>query len=112
MPDLDIPDDGFLTVRIGGVEQTVDAYESFNHVNAIRGKYGEVLEPEQASEYNAGVVQHLISLGFPRVSQAAAAKFVDALFGAVKAIRGKADAGPTPGSPGSTEPQPSNSPEE
>ncbi|MFO0801473.1 MAG: hypothetical protein U0804_28745 [Gemmataceae bacterium] len=112
MPNLDIPDDGFLTVKIGDAVQTVDAYESFNHVNGLRSRYGNDLTPDEASEYNAGVVQHLLALGFPRVSQAAAAKFVDALFGAVKAIQGKAEAGPTPGSPASTEPPPSSSPEE
>lgn len=112
MPDLDIPDDGFLQVRIAGVERTVDAYASFNHVTGLRARFGDELTPDEATEWNTGVVEHLLSLGFERVSHAAAAKFVNALYRAVEAIRGNAEAGPTPGSPGSTAPPPSPSPAE
>lgn len=113
MPDLDIPDDGFIKVRLAGVEQVVDVYQTFNHINGLRQRYtGATLTPDEAAEFNTGVVEHLLALGFTRVSHAAASRFVDAIYGAVENIRGNAGAGPTPGSPASTEPQPSSSPEE
>lgn len=112
MPDLDIPDDGFLTVKIGAVTQTVDAYQSYNHVAGLRSKYPADISAEEVIDYHTSVVEYLLSLGFERVSHYASARFVDALFAAVDTLRGNAEAGPTPGSPASTEPTPSDSPAE
>jgi hypothetical protein len=112
VPDLDITDDGYLTVRIGGHEAEIDAFLSYNTIAAARAKCGKEPTAEESAEFHAAVVEHLMSHGFPRVSHAAAAKFNDALIDAVEAIRGNWPAGSKPGSPASTGSTPEESPPE
>ena len=103
MPAIDIPDDGFLEVTIGGATATVDAFRTYNALAAARAKFGAQATAEESAEFHHAVVEHLMGLGFPPVSHAAAARFNDALIDAVEAIRKNWQAGPTPGSPASTD---------
>lgn len=110
MPDLEIPDDGYVTVRIGGAESPVDLYGSYCATQAVRARFPDELSHEQLGEFAAALKEYLATVGFPGVSLLAARRFYDAVTLAAEGARGNASAGPTPGSPDSTEPPPSDSP--
>jgi hypothetical protein len=106
--DFDIPDDGFVKVKIGDAENAVDLYYANNRLVEIDDERREKGQPDTA--FLAGVVKLLDELGFPGCSHRAASRFVDAVNARVDALK-KADAGePMPGSPASTGPESSEAP--
>lgn len=98
---LDIEDDGWADVTIGGVFASVDLYAAYNRLLAIEAEAREAHPGEGAGAarqvaYLDRVAAYLVSLGFEQVSHRAADKFDAAVTGAVAAL-GKADApAPTP----------------
>lgn len=111
MPDIEIPDNGVLAVQIGDtLVPDVDAFHAYTNLQAIREKYGAAMTRADMLEFVAAVKEFLGTVGFGGVSYAAALKFHNTLTAAVGDLRGNGPAGPTPGSPGSTAPPPSDSP--
>jgi hypothetical protein len=94
--DLEIPDDGFANVTIGGVRREVDLYSANNRLAAIyatvQEECGAKSPAEKTWEYLEKVCDFLRSLGFERVSHHSADAFETALFKAVKSL-GEAQAG-------------------
>lgn len=102
MPDLEIPDTGFATIKVGDHEAVVDLYHAYCHLQAIRGKYGDQMTHAENIEFVEGVQAYLATVGFPGVSGGAALKLHNAVTAAGRDLLGNAPAGPTPGSPAST----------
>jgi len=106
MPVLEIPDDGYVSVKIGDVAKDLDAYATYHEVQEIL----TAAQDQSAHDWRIGILHYLEGKGFPKCSLRVADHFWKGLCDAVEAM-GKADAGePTPGSPAGTEPTPSGSP--
>ena len=106
---IDITDDGFIPVRMNGITVEIDVYQTWNHLLEI----GTQHEDKPVEEYHAAIVGHLDSLGFPGpISHRAACQFREKLWSHIESLQKKDGAGPTPGSPTTSEPTHSDSPAE
>lgn len=105
---LEIPDSGTVTVRVRGEEHTLDAYETYNRVIQIQNDCADADLP--AHEFHARVVALLESRGLPRLNHFQADQFVQRLTKAVDELGKAPGTGPTPDSPPSTAPVPSDCP--
>lgn len=98
---LEIDDDGWADVTIGGVSVAVDLYAAYNRLVAFDAEARERYPDERHAAarqvaYAEKVCGLLAGLGFGAVSTRAADKFDAAVTGAVAAL-GKAEApAPTP----------------
>ena len=102
MPDLEIPDTGFATVKVGDQEAVVDLYHTYCHLQELRSKYSDQMTHAENIEFVEGVQAYLATVGFPGVSGSAALRLHNAVTAAGGNLLGNAPAGPTPGSPAST----------
>lgn len=84
---IKIEDDGFIEVQLGDVSKTLDLYEVNNHiVDLYRPVEGE--EPGESSP-TIRVIDYLVSLGFPKVSQRSATLFINSIFNTVDDLKKK-----------------------
>ena len=100
-------DIGFVTVAIGGVENSIDLWEVDSRIldlydkhkikGAAVGQYGATVEP-----FWADVIALLQGYGFPKVSSFVADKFVRAILERVKQLKNVVSAEPKQDSADST----------
>jgi hypothetical protein len=92
---IDLDDDGFIPVKINGVEKRLDLYLVNNRLYELgRQKAGK---PDH--EYIAGVVELLAELGFPDCSHRLADRFVVGVNETLASLKNVSGGGPKPGSP-------------
>jgi hypothetical protein len=113
MPDLSIPESGFVTVEIGGQTARVDAYRAYNQLLVFdREARAEFPDPEAAAERQVAYLDRVCVLlagcGLPDVSHWAADRFDDQICKAVDELGKAAGTAPTPDSPASTASVPSS----
>lgn len=103
MQPLVIEEDGFVDVQMGGATVKVDLYAVYNRLSDLAREAGE-----DAAKRNEATAAYVAELGFPRPSHRAAIAFTNGVFAAVGELEKKGQspgsAGPTPGSPGTTDP--------
>ena len=84
MPDIKIPNDGFITVAIGDAEQSMDVYRTMNRLSALRREYGA---EDQLDEFHEKVGELLGAHGFPGgLSHKVVVGFIRAFYEHIEAI--------------------------
>lgn len=97
------PDDGFASVKIGGVSQTLDIYVVQNCLHEIALKFKD----KPNNDYHAAVLEYMESLGYESgMSHRMAVKFITEMSAADAALEKKTDGGAE--SPDSTASTPEN----
>lgn len=105
---LEIPESGFVSLKVGESVTQIDCYEAWNTVRSLRDEAEDAGEP-MPQAFHRRVAEWLASKGVPAVSHFQVDVFVQRLGAAVVALKKSTD--PTPGSQASTAPAPSASPE-
>lgn len=108
MLPLVIDDDGYLLVQVGagGSPVPLDVYAVYADAVALADEAAGKTD----AEFLAAQVGLLARHGMPGLSARAADQVLAAVRDRVAALKKTAGPGPTPGSPGSTVPPPSDSP--
>jgi hypothetical protein len=113
MPDLTIPESGFLDVEVGGRAARLDLYRAYNHM--LRFDREARAEFPAEDEWDARQVAYLDRLcaylagcGLPDVSHRSADELDGLVSKAVDELGKAAGTAPTPDSPASTASVPSN----
>jgi|HubBroStandDraft_6_1064221.scaffolds.fasta_scaffold1426407_1 hypothetical protein len=71
---LEIPDDGKVTIKIGGTEFTLDAYRTHNSLVTIRNKITD--EEKPIEDFHEAVVQYFAGQGIPNLTHFQADRLV------------------------------------
>jgi hypothetical protein len=88
MAAINLEDDGFIYVKIDGVEQRLDLFQLNNEIFAIMEKY------KTASEQNAAIAELVQAKGFPPVSHKLACNLANAVQNAMESLKKKPDGTP------------------
>lgn len=97
---IEIPEDGYVSVRVGGAEYRVDAYRLWNLIVEARDRVADA--GGAVREYHEAVVEILKGEGLPALNHFQADRFAAAMADAVDRLGKVPGPGPTPASPGSS----------